>query len=78
VAPAFRARVNSARRVIEALDFEIEVFTNLVGSRLRGHDGYTAIQTISGVGRSWVRCSSPRSVMCIASAGQRSWPAGPG
>jgi transposase len=48
--PAFRARVNSARRLIEALDFEIELFTNLVGSRLRGHGGYTAIQTISGVG----------------------------
>lgn len=50
LAPAFRARVNSARRLIEALDFEIEVFTNLVGSRLRGHGGYAAIQTISGVG----------------------------
>jgi transposase len=48
--PAFRARVNSARRVIEALDFEIELFTNLVGSRLRGHGGYAAIQAISGVG----------------------------
>jgi transposase len=50
LAPAFRARVNSARRVIEALDFEIELFTNLVGSRLRGHGGYTAIQAMSGVG----------------------------
>jgi transposase len=48
--PAFAARVNSARRVIEALDFEIEVFTNLVSSRLRGHAGYTALQAISGVG----------------------------
>jgi transposase len=50
LAPAFRARVNSARRLIDALDFEIELFTNLVGSRLRGHGGYTAIQSISGVG----------------------------
>jgi transposase len=50
LAPAFRARVNSARRLIEALDFEVELFTNLVGSRLRGHGGYPAIQTISGVG----------------------------
>jgi transposase len=50
LAPAFRARVNSARRLIEALDFEVELFTNLVGSGLRGHGGYTAIQTISGVG----------------------------
>jgi transposase len=50
LAPAFAARVNSARRVIDALGFEIELFTNLVGSRLRGHGGYAAIQTISGVG----------------------------
>jgi transposase len=50
LAPAFRARVDSARRVIEALDFEIEVFTNLAGGRLRGHRGYAAIQAISGVG----------------------------
>jgi transposase len=48
--PAFRARVNSARRVIETLDFEIELFTNLVGSRLRGHSGYSTLQAISGVG----------------------------
>jgi transposase len=50
LAPASRARVDSARRVIEALDFEIELFTNLAGGRLRGHPGYTAIQAISGVG----------------------------
>jgi transposase len=48
--PAFRARLDSARRVIEALDFEIEVFTNLAAGRLRGHSGYTALQAISGVG----------------------------
>jgi transposase len=48
--PAFRARVDSARRVIEALDFEIELFTNLASGRLRGHPGYVAIQAISGVG----------------------------
>jgi transposase len=48
--PAFRARVNSARRMIDALGFEIELFTHLVGGRLRGHGGYTAIQAISGVG----------------------------
>jgi transposase len=48
--PAFRARLDSARRVIETLDFEIEVFTTLAGSRLRPHRGYTAIQVIPGVG----------------------------
>jgi transposase len=36
--------------VIDALDFETELFTNLAAGRLRGHPGYTAIQTISGVG----------------------------
>jgi transposase len=50
LAPAFRARLDSARRLIEALDFEIELFTTLAAGRLRGHPGYTAIQTISGVG----------------------------
>ena len=48
--PAFRARVGSATRVLECLDFEIEVFTNLVCGRLREHRGYTAIQVIPGVG----------------------------
>ena len=48
--PTFRARIGSATRVLECLDFEIEVFTNLVIGRLRGHRGYTAIQVIPGVG----------------------------
>jgi transposase len=50
LAPAFRARLSSARRLIEALDFEIELFTSLASGRLRGHPGYTAIRAISGVG----------------------------
>ncbi|MCA1708647.1 MAG: IS110 family transposase [Actinobacteria bacterium] len=48
--PAFRARISSATRVLECLDFEIEVFTKLVTGRLREHRGYTAIQVIPGVG----------------------------
>ena len=48
--PAFRARIGSAQRVLECLDFEVEVFTNLVCGRLREHAGYTAIQVIPGVG----------------------------
>jgi transposase len=48
--PACRARIDSARRVIECLSGEIEVFTTLAGDRLRGHPGYVAIQTIPGVG----------------------------
>lgn len=48
--PACRARIGSAIRVLECLDFEIEVFTSLITGRLRGHCGYTAIQVIPGVG----------------------------
>jgi transposase len=48
--PAVRARVNSALRLIEYLDFEVEVFTNLAGNRLRADPGYQAIQQIPGVG----------------------------
>ncbi len=48
--PAFAARIGSAMRVLECLDFEIEVFTNLITGRLRGHRGYTAVQAIPGVG----------------------------
>jgi transposase len=50
LAPAFQARLDSARRLIDALDFEVELFTKLASGRLRGHPGYTAVQTISGVG----------------------------
>jgi transposase len=45
-----RARVDSALRVITALDFEIELFTKLVAGRLRTDPGYRAIQQIPGVG----------------------------
>jgi transposase len=48
--PAVRARVNSALRLIDNLDFEIEVFTRLTGNRLRDDPGYQAIQHIPGVG----------------------------
>ncbi|MDQ3826473.1 MAG: IS110 family transposase [Actinomycetota bacterium] len=48
--PVFAARIGSALRVLECLDFEIEVFTNLLTSRLRGQRGYTAIQAIPRVG----------------------------
>jgi transposase len=48
--PAARARIDSACRVIESLDFEVDVFTKLAAGRLHGHRGYTAIQAIPGVG----------------------------
>jgi hypothetical protein len=51
LSPVFRARIGSATRVLEGLDFEVEVFTHLVCGRLREDAGYTAIQVIPGVGR---------------------------
>jgi hypothetical protein len=45
-----RARVDSAMRVISALDFEIELFTELVAGRLRTDPGYQTVQAIPGVG----------------------------
>jgi transposase len=45
-----RSRVDSLRRVITALDFEIDTFAKLVTQRLRGDPGYRAIQAIPGVG----------------------------
>lgn len=47
---AYRARVNSLCRLIEAFDFEIGVVTHLVTGRLAHHPGYQAIQAIPGVG----------------------------
>jgi transposase len=45
-----RSRIDSLLRLIENLDFEIDVFTQLVAGRLRTHPGYQAIQVIPGVG----------------------------
>jgi transposase len=45
-----RARVDSALRLIENLDVEIERFGKLVTGRLRKDPGYRAIQQIPGVG----------------------------
>jgi transposase len=45
-----RARIDSLLRLIENLDFEIELFAKLVAGRLREHPGYLAIQAIPGVG----------------------------
>jgi transposase len=50
LAPESRARVDSAVRLIENLDFEIELFAKLVAGRLREHPGYRAILQIPGIG----------------------------
>jgi transposase len=47
---AMRAKVESCRRVIDGLDFEITVATQLAQTRLRAEPGYAAVQTIPGVG----------------------------
>jgi len=50
LASASRARIDSARRMIDMLDWEVELFANLVAGRLRADPGYRAIQAIPGVG----------------------------
>jgi transposase len=45
-----RARADSALRLINNLDVEIDSFTELIGGRLRKDPGYRAIQQIPGVG----------------------------
>jgi transposase len=50
LAPQSRARTDSLLRLIENLDFEVELFAKLVAGRLRGDPGYLVIQLIPGVG----------------------------
>jgi transposase len=47
---AFRGRVDSLCRLVDAVDFEIDAVTGPIRARLRTHRGYTAIQTIPGIG----------------------------
>ena len=46
----YAARIGSLRRLLEDLNFEIEVFTNAVQARLRADPGYLAVQQIPGIG----------------------------
>lgn len=46
----FAARVSSLRRVIDAVQFEIDVFAGLIRGRLARDPGYAAVQTIPGIG----------------------------
>ena len=46
----YAARIGSLRRVMDGLDFEIEVFENLTRGRLRTDPGYLAVQQIPGIG----------------------------
>jgi transposase len=48
---AARARVASARRLLEAFDFEIDFFTKMTSGHLAKHPGFVAVQTLPGIGR---------------------------
>lgn len=48
--PAYRARVNSLLRLIDALDFEIDAVAQRVTADLATDPGYTAVQAIPGIG----------------------------
>ena len=48
--PPYAARVHSLRRLIAALDFEIDVVSARLRSQLSRHTRYQAIQAIPGVG----------------------------
>jgi transposase len=50
LASAMRARVNSCLRLIDALTFEADLFTDLAVRRLDADPGYRVIQAIPGVG----------------------------
>ena len=47
---AYAARIASLRRIMDLLDFEIDVFARLAHGRLARDPGYTAVQTIPGIG----------------------------
>jgi transposase len=47
----YMARIASLRRVIDLLEFEIDVFAKLAHGRLARDRGYIAVQTIPGIGR---------------------------
>lgn len=46
----YAARIASLRRLMDTLDFEIDLFDNLLHGRLRTDPGYTAVQQIPGIG----------------------------
>lgn len=46
----YTARIASLRRLIDLFDFEVDVFAKLVHGQLARDPGYTAVQTIPGIG----------------------------
>jgi transposase len=47
----YQARVRSLRRLIDIVDFEIDLFAGLCRARLARDPGYVALQTIPGIGQ---------------------------
>ena len=47
---AYAARIGSLRRLMDLLEFEIDVVSRGVGRRLGADPGYVAVQTIPGIG----------------------------
>jgi transposase len=46
----YAARIGSLRRIMDSLDFEIDLFTGLARGRLAADPGFTAVQTLPGIG----------------------------
>jgi transposase len=46
----YAARIASLRRVVDLLDFEVDVFARLVRNQLASDPGYVSVQTIPGIG----------------------------
>jgi transposase len=46
----YAARIASLRRLLDDLEFEVDLFDNLVRGRLRGDPRYAAVQQIPGIG----------------------------
>jgi transposase len=46
----YAARIASLRRLIDLLEFEIDIFTKLTHGQLARDPGYVAVQTIPGIG----------------------------
>ena len=73
-----RSRLDSALRVIAALEFEIELFTKLVTAGCALIPATGRSRRFPGSGRCRRRCSSPRSATSVASTDRNSWLPGRG
>jgi hypothetical protein len=51
----YAARIASLRRLMDDVDFEINVFAGIIRGRLAQEPGYTAVQKIPGIGPTLVR-----------------------